>query len=217
METTDKAKLRFELAIKNLDSIGRAQTIYVTSLLIYQCLVWIMFFPASHVTLVHFAWLELNKENVWPATPVIILVLKLALIGNLNATLSAYREVRKSGSDIFGIDFGTFFAVDAHKNLIDYFALLQVPPWSTTRVPSDSTDTDPWWRRLHNLLYPGLFTVCLFTSYWAVHEMTVSGGPKWPRLLGWTCFGLQSLFSLRPLTRWFGRLFGARRESFVWN
>jgi hypothetical protein len=42
-----KAKLTFELADANVQSIGRAQGVYVTALLTYICLVWALFLAAA--------------------------------------------------------------------------------------------------------------------------------------------------------------------------
>ena len=42
LSENEKAKLRFELANSNLQSIGRAQGIYFTALLVYVCLFWLL-------------------------------------------------------------------------------------------------------------------------------------------------------------------------------
>jgi len=115
----DRAKLRFDLAIKNLQSVGRAQAIYVTTLLIYICLTWMMLFSNNKTFSFHLGWLDLQPDDVWKVTPVVTLVLTLALIGTLNAALIAYKEVKSAGSDVFGATFDSMFQVDNHKNLID--------------------------------------------------------------------------------------------------
>ncbi len=43
----EKARLRFELANANLQSVSRAQGIYLTALLIYICFVWAMHLTRS--------------------------------------------------------------------------------------------------------------------------------------------------------------------------
>jgi hypothetical protein len=214
----DRLKLRFDLANRNLQSVSRAQGIYLTSLLIYEGLVWIMFStqPLTGVPF-HFGWLELQAADVWKVTPVAMLILTLAIVGTLNAALIAYRELQEAGQKLFGEQFATMFEVDNHKNLVDYIALIQVLPWQATRKPRDTSGDVSFKRRLHNLIFPVLFMFSLLTSYWAIHEMYESPAPTLLLVVGWICFLLQAIFSVRPLYRWITRLFGASAESNVYN
>lgn len=217
IEDSDRFKLRFELANKNFQSVGRAQGLYVTALLVFMSLVWIMFFsPTPAPSSFHFSWLELKTEDVWRITPVITLVLTLAIVGTLNAAMTAFKEVQAAGSDVFGEVFVSMFQVDNHKNLMDYLALLQVLPHSRTRKPSDVKGGSIL-RRLPHLLFPSLFLLSLVTSYWAIHEMYLNAARHGFVVCGWACFGLQVLFSLRPFYRWLGRFSGAGLDSNVYN
>jgi len=47
MSDDDRAKLRFELANANLQSVSRAQGLYLTTLLVYICLIWAMFLTGT--------------------------------------------------------------------------------------------------------------------------------------------------------------------------
>jgi hypothetical protein len=210
----DKAKLRFELANANFQSVSRAQGLYLTTLLVYLCLVWAMFLGEAGT--LHLAGLELKMDAVWKITPFVTMVLTLAVVGTLNAALSAYADLKDAGGDLFGSHFWAMFKVDTHKNVIDYLALLQILPWGKTRKPTDSHGSQPILLRLHHLIFPSLFGLSLFTSYRAVRQASLSPNRAF-LAFGWICFGLQSLFSVRPMWRWFSRLLGADQTDDAYN
>lgn len=198
--------------------MSRAQGLYLSALLIYICFVWVMFLTRSgEAVTLHFEWLELKMDAVWKITPFITMVLTLAVVGTLNATVSAYAELKDAGSELFGSNFGTLFQVDTHKNVIDYLALLQILPRGKTRKPADSHGHQPVWLRLHHLIFPALFILSLSTSCWAVYQAFYSPKPRVFLAIGTICFGLQVLFSVRPMWRWFRRLCGAKRTDDVYN
>ncbi|MGA2429655.1 MAG: hypothetical protein ABSH13_14245 [Candidatus Acidiferrum sp.] len=211
----DRAKLRFELANANLQSVSRAQGIYLTALLVYICLVWAMYVMGTAT--VHMESLELKMDAVWQISPFVIMVLTLAVVGTLNATASAYRELREAGSAIFGPDFGSLFAIDTYKNVIDYLALLQILPWGRTRNPTDSHGDQPLLLRLHHLILPGLFAISFATSYWSVRQASFRPQLRFFLVFGWVCLFIQLIFSARPFYRWGVRLFGAKRTNDAYN
>jgi len=213
----DKAKLRFELANANLQSVSRAQGIYLTALLIYMCFVWATYLSRSGEALtLHLAWLELRMDAVWKITPFVTMMLTLAVAGTLNATVLAYAEVNDAGKGLFGSQFTSLFEVDTHKNVIDYLALLQILPWGKTRKPNEST-RQPILIRLHHLIMPVLFMLSLLTSYWAVYQAFYGPRPRIFMVIGGICSSLQTLFSVRPMWRWLGRLFGGKQTNDVYN
>jgi hypothetical protein len=213
----EQAKLRFELANANLQSVSRAQGIYLTALLIYICFVWAMYLTRSGEALtLRLAWLELRMDAVWKITPFITMVLTLAVAGTLNATVLAYAEVNDAGKALFGSRFGSLFEVDTHKNVIDYLALLQIFPWGRTRKLNESA-RQPILGRLRHLIFPALFLLSLGTSAWSVYQASYGPSPRVFMLIGGICLGFQILFSMRPMYRWFGRLFGAKQTDDVYN
>ncbi len=214
----EKAKLRFELANANLQSIGRAQGLYVTALLTYICLVWGLFFVGSNEVSVHLGWVDLKVDGVWRITPFVLLVLTLAYIGTVTAATPAFANLRKAERELFGSQDQSFFGFDTHKNVLDYLALLQVWPWGETRKPTDDTVAKPIRRRLPHLILPALFLGSAFTSYWAVHKLSqLRSSHRAALIFGWCCFGLQVVYSVRPTGRTLGRFFGAKRTSDVYN
>lgn len=60
----EKAKLRFEPANANVQSIGRAQGVYVTALLTYICLVWGLFFVGGNEISIHLAGFDLKVTGI---------------------------------------------------------------------------------------------------------------------------------------------------------
>jgi hypothetical protein len=214
----DRAKLRFELANANLQSVSRAQGLYVTALLIYICFVWLTFLTRSgEGVTIHMEWLELKSDAIWKITPFITMVLTLAATGTINATMSAYTELREVSAELFGSRFEALFHVDTHKNVVDYLALLQILPWGKTRRPADSHGRQHLWLRFHHLIFPCLFLMSLATSYCAVRQASLSPNHGVFLAIGWTCFGFQTLFSVRPMWRWIGRVFGAERTNDVYK
>jgi hypothetical protein len=206
-------KLRFDLANKNLQSVSRAQGLYLTALLVYICLVWAMYLTGT--TTLKFESLELKIDAVWKITPFVTVVLTLAVVGTLNAAISAYAQVKEAGNALLGPDFGTLFAVDTYKNVIDYLALLQILPWGRTHTPADSHGNQSFLLRLRHLIFPSLFLFSISTSIFAVRQIT--SNPRFFVVFGWACLAFQALFSIRPMWRWFQRLRGVAATHDAYN
>src|SRR5712671_4256268 len=95
----EKAKLRFELANANFQSVSRAQGLYLTALLVFLCLVWAMFLGEANT--LPLEGVEFKMDAVWKITPFVTMVLTLAVVGTLNAALSAYADLKDAGGEIF--------------------------------------------------------------------------------------------------------------------
>ncbi len=215
----DKAKLRFEVANANFQSIGRAQGIYVTALLAYICLVWGLFFSGSSEVSLHLAWLDLKVDGVWRITPFVVLVLTLTYVGTVTAAAPAFAQLQAAQKEIFGAPEHSFFSLDTHKNITDYVAILQVIPWSKTRTPEDHGGSAPGiLRRVPQLILPALLMGSAFTSYWAVYQLFRFGPQHRASLsFGASCLVLQVFFSVRPIWRSVRRFSGAKRTSDVYR
>jgi hypothetical protein len=193
----DKARLRFDLAKSNLQSIGRAQGVYVTALLAYVCLVWVLVFVGTTgQATIHLGLLDLNADGVWKITPFVILVLTLAYIGTVTANVPALAELREAERELFGSQHHSFFALHTHKNLIDYLAIRQLVP----------------------LILPIVFIGSVLTSYWAVLRLSaLESTRRTAMIFGWSCLGIQVAYSVRPTWRFLRRSFGAERTHDVYN
>jgi hypothetical protein len=208
----EKAKLRFALANTNMQSIGRAQGLYVTALLTYICLFWALFFVGSSEISIHLGWLDLRLGGIWGITPFVLLILTLAYIGTVTAATPALVQLREAEEAVFGSREHSFFEFDTHKNLLDYLARLQFAPWGVTRKPKD------YGGRIPHLILPILFLGSAFTSYRAIHELSKLGqSHRAAVFFGWCCLVSQCIFSLRPMRRFLWRFVGAKRTSDVYN
>jgi hypothetical protein len=217
---SDTTKLKFELANQNMQSIGRAQGLYVTALLTYMCLVWAVFFVGTNDFSIHLGWIDVKVGGIWRITPFVLLVLTLAYIGTVTAAMSALAQLRSTEKDLFGTNEHSLFEIDTHKNMIDYLARLQLNPFGNTRMPKDETGEESILRRTPHLILPILFIGSAVTSLWAIHELSknsIAGQVHWFLVFDWVCFGLQVLYSLRPMRRFVWRFFGAKRTSDVYN
>ncbi|NDQ56976.1 MAG: hypothetical protein GZ088_07880 [Acidipila sp.] len=211
----EKAKLRFELANTNVQSIGRAQGIYVTLLLTYICVAWGVAFVDGNSVSFHIGPFELKSDGVLGITPFVLLFLTLVYIGSVTAAAPALAHLRDTETELFGSHDHSVSEFDTHKNLLDYLAVLQLNPRAKTRVPTDDDEPKSMVRRLPHLILPVLFVGSAFTSGWAVVHMPSSYCAVF--IFGGCCFVLQVAFSFRPLWRGVARFLGAERTSDVFN
>ncbi|MDE3136030.1 MAG: hypothetical protein KGL59_05625 [Acidobacteriota bacterium] len=213
----DHKRLRFDLADRNLQSVSRAQHFYLSALLVYLCLVWGWFFVGSgQAVTVDLFGLGLKTAGVWKITPLVTMLLTLALAGSVNAFAPALEELNAAREELgVGGEAGIFY-VDSHKNVFDYFARLQLWPEGATRKPAeDSTGSKSLRLRLHHLWYPALFVASAYTSYHAVFAPLALGGVvnRTAYLFyGLVCFGIQVTCSVRPVYRWLCRFLGVRTD-----
>jgi hypothetical protein len=214
----DRAKLSFELANKNAQSIGLAQAKYVTALLTYIGLVWGLFFLGDTQISIHLGGVDLPVEGIWKITPVVTLVLTLAYIGTVTAMTPAFSALSEAQGNLLGLQDYSLFSLDTHKNILDYLAILQLRPSTKTRTPTDDGGPKPWWDRLHHLILPLLFVASALTSYWAIRRLTERGPIDSPSLtIGWICLAVQVAYSLRPIWRNLRRFSGVTRDHNVYN
>ena len=216
MSDDDKARLRFELANANMQSIGQAQAKYVTALLTYVCLVWGLFILGGSGMKIDLGSMTLDQEGVWKITPFVTLVLTLAYIGSVTAAMPAFAELQDAVKDLFGTRSFSMFALDTHKNIVDYLARLQLQPYTKTRTSADDAESKQWWRRFHHLILPAIFIGSAITSYTAIRRLTEPASLV-VLALSWAFFGVQVLYSARPMLRNVWRFFGAPPEHNVYH
>ena len=214
----DKKRLKFEFATANLQSISSAQGKYVTALLVYLCFVWAVFVTGSNQTVrLSILGFELNTGGIWSITPFVTMVLTLAVIGSLNAASSAFKEVQKTQEQLLGeVDDISFFCIDTHKNIVDYLGLLQISG-IRTRKQLKLDESVPFWLRLHNLIFPSIFLLSLFTSGWGIYKLSFDPKSHPFVLVGGVCIVIQSIFTIRPLIRMVGRVFIIDKNHSVYN
>lgn len=218
-------KLRFDLALSNLQTISNAQRFYLSALLVYLCLVWgWAFVGGGEAVTLQLLGIGMKTSGVWKITPLIATLLTLALVGSLNAAGPAWTELREAYRAT-GLEAPScnpvFFNVDTHKNIFDYFAFLSLrPEASIAEELRGEASNQPRPRfRFRHFLYSGLFIASIYTTYQAIRA------PYGPgeiihyvrfHIYGWACLGFQVAYSVRPIYRAICRFFGWRTE-FVYN
>src|SRR5437667_7508243 len=111
----------FDLANQNLQSIGKAQRFYLSSLLVYLCVVWGWYFVAAKEALsIQIFGITLKTGGLWVMTPGVTTALSLALIGAVNAAGPAWERLHQQAEHL-GVGWlncaVTFGQLDTHKNL----------------------------------------------------------------------------------------------------
>lgn len=212
----EKARLRFELANANVQSIGRAQGRYATALLAFIAVLWAFSLVGDSEAVLHLDGLDLKADGLWSITPPVMLVLVLGYIGTLTAFAPALAQLHEAEERLFGSERSPLFNLDTHKNIIDYLARLQVKPWGRTSWPTEETP-EQWWRRLTHLILPVVFAFSWITSYWAVHRSQLLHFHWYALTFDWACLVFQAAFSVRPIYRCVKRFSGAEWSSDVYN
>lgn len=210
----ERAKLRFDLANANLQSIGRAQGFYVTALLAYICLAW---GAGNGEISFHLAWLDLKVAGIWGITPFVLLILTLCYIGTITAAMPAFKRLQEVGKEVFGAEEHSMSSLETHKNMIDYLVVLQLNPRTETRTPTDDVEPPPISRRIPHLILPIIFIGSAVTSFWAAVKLSQSGSSLFVILFGWSCVVIQIAYSVRPVCRFGARFLGANRTSTYFN
>jgi hypothetical protein len=205
------AKLAFDLAYSNLQSISRAQRLYLTALLLYLCLVWGWFFVGNREAVsLQLLGVMLRTEGFWTITPLVTTLLTLALIGSINAAGPVWKRLREAFSKV-GIPAPecsvVFYQLDTDKNIFDYFTFLKLHP---EKLPREERRArfDLW-----HFLYPSLFAASIYTNYRAWME-AYGIGEAWHHLgfqtYALVCLFLQTAYAVRPFYRATCRFLGIR-------
>ena len=225
IDDDSRNRLRFELAHSNLQSISSAQRFYLSALLVYLCLVWGWFFVGGgEAVTIQLLGVGLKTSGVWKITPLVTTLLTLALIGSINAAGPAWAQLRMAFRDCGLIAprcEPIFYDLDTHKNIFDYFAFLRVKPEGSITGAADIDGLEQRRRRfaLRHFLYPTLFIASIYTTYKSMTEPfgvdNISHPPMF-LIYGWTCFGIQCLYALRPIYRAICRFLGVR-TAFVYE
>ncbi|MCI0628666.1 MAG: hypothetical protein L0387_44630, partial [Acidobacteria bacterium] len=85
----------FELHRANLQSVSRAQKIYLTTLLTYLALIWgwYLFGGRNDIT-IQMLGITVKSNAFWAVTPAVVTLFALALIGSINAAEPIWRKLR---------------------------------------------------------------------------------------------------------------------------
>ncbi len=183
----------FELSYQNLQSVSKAQDFYVRVLMLFLGLVWAweILGRKGEVT-IGVLGAEIHVASLWLATPLILTIVSLALVGAMNAAGATWRRLKKAIREL-GVDF-YFTDMDTHKNLLDYFGFLTLKPEKKIQEVEPSQYKPKGFTRVGVFIYPSLIALGAFTTAFSRGRM-----PKGclPQMYVWACFATQLVFSLR--------------------
>ena len=199
-----------DLLRANLQSVSKAQNIYVHTLLIYLLVVWgwQSISPTQDVT-IQILGLSLRATGFWPITPLVITILNLGLVGSMNVMGPVWERIgtalTQAGKEVYWTDF------DTYKNILDYFAFLRIHPETPVQPKRPLPKAEQSRKfKLSVWLYPSLVAWGIGTTIYSLSLL-----PHTPGYVSYVlgCFGAQLLFSIRIFWKALCRFFGIRLEK----
>ena len=193
MDDRDEKWRIFQLFYENFQSVSKAQDFYVRVLMLFLGLVWSweLLGRKGEIT-IGVLGAEIHVTSLWLATPLIVTVVSLALIGAMNATGATWRRLRKAIKEL-GMDF-YFTDLDTHKNLLDYFGFLTPRPEKKIQEAEPSEHEHKRFARVGVFIYPSLIALGTFTTAFSRDRMP---NGCLLQLYVWTSFAIQLVFSAR--------------------
>jgi len=210
VDEDDKNWREFDLLRAGFQSVCKAQTFYVNTLLVYLFVVWGWeSISATGGVTIQVLGLSLYATGFWPITPLVVSVVTLGLVGAMNAMGPLWKRLA-SASTTVGLE-AYFTDLDVHKNILDYFTFLRLHPERIAQPGIPIPKREQFRRfKLGPLLYPFLIAWGIYTTYYALDRL-----PKTTAYMAYalSCLGLQLMFSLRVFWRAICGFLGIRRDK----
>lgn len=167
MPASEEKLRQFDILLKNLQSISKAQAFYVNSLLAFLSLVWIIeiLHQAGGVT-VSILGASVQIAGLWQIVPLVTALLVLCIAGSINVLQHAYRRLNLCLMVICEEDNFFFAELDPYKSILDYLGFLTFR--LKTPILPDTTAASVGRRiswRVSSLLYPALILLAIKTTY----------------------------------------------------
>ena len=167
MPASDEKLRQFDILLKNFQSIGKDQTLYVNSLVAFLSLVWIIeiLHKAGGIN-ISVLGASVEIAGLWQIVPLVAAILVLGLAGCINFLNHAWRRLNLCLIEVCEEDDFFFSELDPHKNILDYLSFLtwhlKMPVLPDTIAAA--RDRHSSWR-ISSLLYPALILVSIATTY----------------------------------------------------
>jgi hypothetical protein len=167
MPASDEKLRQFDILLKNFQSISKAQTFYVNSLVAFLSLVWVVeiLHKAGGIN-ISVLGASVEIAGLWHVVPLVAAILVLSLAGSVNLIDHAWRRLNLCLVEICEEDDFFFPELDPHKNILDYLAFLtwrlKMPILPDTTAAARGRRTS-W--RISSLLYPALIFLSIETTY----------------------------------------------------
>lgn len=195
----------FEVQKESLQSVGRAQSRYVTSLLAFLALLWGWHFMRPEQLTVQLWGASLQASGLWVIAPAVLTILCLGLIGAMNIMGPVWKRFCARADAVGQVFWWT--DVDTNKNLIDYLMFLS----PRLERPTQPDKPPPPGRKFDLTLfsYPLVLAIATASTLLADYE----GSSLEFKIYVCGCAGLQVLFSIRICWKATCRFLGIRKEQ----
>jgi hypothetical protein len=204
---------RFDLLLANFQSIGKSQSWYVNVYAGFLCLTWVLdLLHTSGGVTVQLLGASVHIEGLWPIVPLVSTVLSLALLGSINLLHHAWRRLDLHIEQTFSDPRFFFTELDAHKNLLDYFACLRfslTTPVLPDTISAGADQQQQWDPAL--FLYPMLLLAGIFTCSFTLRRVNVTWISSATVIL---CTLVQSIFALPIFWRKACLFFGIHKNAY---
>lgn len=191
----------FDLHYSNFQSIGKAQVVHLTTLVVYLSYLWGWYFlGAGDNTALPVINISVHGVGLWKVTPFFLTLVSLALVGSINAAGPARKKLDRATENL-DLPEGEFefYDLDTHKNVLDYYTFLTPLPW---RNIEHKQRRFLFRHFLYSLpLAAGIFSSCfaLYRVKDSEHFLTFAIG------VAFVC--MQVVYSLRTFWNAFNRFF----------
>jgi hypothetical protein len=197
----------FDLHYANLQSIGKAQKVHLTTLMVYLGVVWGWYIVGEGTSVtIQMLGLAIKAKGFWVSTPLIVTFFSLALIGSVNAAGPTRKKLDATLKKLGMEKEFEFYDLDMHKNVLDYFTYLRLRPEKTMSEVGHQRF------RIRHFLYVTPVLIGIYTTWFAMRRPELSG-VHWFWLYAGSCLILQIACCVRPFWRALCRFLGIRRDK----
>jgi hypothetical protein len=196
----------FEIHKASLQSIGRSQSRFVTSLLGFMAVLWAWHFMTPSVMSIELLGATLSPSGLWTIAPAVMTVLSLSLIGSMNVMGPVWKRLcdstKRLNQKVFWTD------IDSHKNVLDYLVFLRVRPEGPVEPVEPPEDPSRKYK-ISVFSYPIALAGSIATTLLSDYPDASLGLQTYV----YACAAVQALFSFRIWYRAVCRFFGVRKEQ----
>jgi len=197
----------FDLHYANLQSIGKAQKVHLTTLIVYLGGVWGWYIVGEGTSVtIQMLGLTVKAKGFWAITPLIVTFFSLALIGSVNAAGPVRKKLDTALKKVGMEEAFEFYDLDMHKNVLDYFTYLRLRPEKSLSESGHQRF------QIKHFFYITPLLLGIYTTWFAMRRPELSG-MLWFWLYARTCLILQIAYCFRPFWRALCRFLGIRKDK----
>lgn len=202
----DTAWRLLEIHRESKASMGKAQSRFATTLLVFLTVLWGTHFAGPDGFKLNLIGVEIQATFLWTIAPFVLMVANLGLIATLNAMLSVFARLVAVLNHLGVVAFWS--DLDTNKNVLDFIPALAVKPMGFVE-PVTIPPTVTRKGQVSPFIYPLIIAAAAATTLLADY----TGATVGRRVYIYACFVLQCLFAFRPWYRAFCMAFGWREDE----